>query len=61
MHHFGKMFRAWSPTSETVISDLLEGQYANPVKLVGFSTAEGWARDVSEESPTNSDVAATCR
>ena len=26
---------------------LLEGQYSNPVRAVGF-TAEGWSRDVSE-------------
>jgi hypothetical protein len=30
---------------ENVIRDLLEGQYSNPVRVVGFNTAEGWARD----------------
>jgi hypothetical protein len=52
---FGSHGRAWRETDvedtdlETVISDLLEGQYVNPVKVVGFNTAEGWARDVSED------------
>jgi hypothetical protein len=34
---------------DTVISDLLEGQFYNPVSVVSFNTAEGWSRDVSEE------------
>jgi hypothetical protein len=31
-----------------VVDDLLEGQYNNPVLVVGFNVAEGWSRDVSE-------------
>ena len=34
---------------ETVIVDLLEGQYKNPVRVVGFNTAEGWSQDVSAD------------
>ena len=34
---------------EAVITDLLQGQYNNPVRVVGFNTAEGWSRDVSED------------
>ena len=34
---------------ETVILDLLEGQYKNPVRVVAFNTAEGWSQDVSED------------
>jgi hypothetical protein len=34
--------------SRNVISELLDGQYSNPVRVVGFNTAEGWSRDVSE-------------
>jgi hypothetical protein len=34
---------------ETVISALLDSQYDNPIRVFGFNTAEGWARDVSEE------------
>jgi len=33
---------------EAVIRDLLEGQYASPVRIIAFNTAEGWSRDVSE-------------
>ncbi len=34
---------------ETVIIDLLDGQYRNPIKVVAFNTAEGWSQDVSED------------
>ena len=30
-------------------TDLLEGQYKNPVCVIGFNLSEGWVRDVSEE------------
>ena len=33
---------------ETVITDLLHGQYSNPVRVIAFNTAEGWSRDISE-------------
>jgi hypothetical protein len=61
MDDFGKHGRAWRETDaeqidlETIVTDLLEGQYSNPVRVVGFNAAEGWARDVSE------DVAAEIR
>jgi len=29
-------------------TDLLEGQYKNPVCVIGFNLSEGWVRDVSE-------------
>jgi hypothetical protein len=35
---------------ETIILDLLEGQYKNPVRVVGFNTAEGWSQDVSADA-----------
>ena len=34
---------------ETVINDLLEGQFCNPVRVIGFNVSEGWIRDVSED------------
>jgi hypothetical protein len=34
---------------ECVITDLLDGQYNSPVRVVGFNTAEGWSRDVSSD------------
>ena len=51
----GKLGRAWPETDEertdreTVIADLLQGQYSDPVRIVAFNTADGWSRDVSEE------------
>lgn len=32
---------------ETLIRDLVEGQYSHPVRIVAFNTAEGWPRDVT--------------
>jgi hypothetical protein len=52
---FGRIGCAWRETNvedtelESVINDLLEGQYSNPVRVIGFNTAEGWSRDVSED------------
>jgi hypothetical protein len=34
---------------ETVVQDLLSGQYKNPVRVVSFNTAEGWSQDVSAD------------
>jgi hypothetical protein len=33
---------------ETTISDLISGQYDNPVRAVAFNTADRWSEDVSE-------------
>jgi len=33
---------------ETVIGDLLDEQYSNPIRVIAFNIAEGWSRDVSE-------------
>jgi hypothetical protein len=32
-----------------VIDDLLTGQFNNPLRVIAFNIAEGWARDVSED------------
>jgi hypothetical protein len=34
---------------ETVIVDLLDGQYKNPIGVIAFNTAEQWSRNVSED------------
>ena len=34
---------------ESVVDDLLEGQYNNPVRVIGFDAAQRTSRDVSEE------------
>jgi hypothetical protein len=45
--------QAWRETDvndtdlETLIEDLLDGQYSNPVRIIAFNTTEGWSRDVS--------------
>jgi hypothetical protein len=52
---FGKLRRAWREADyeatdlETVIQDLLTGQYRNPFRVVAFNTAERWSDDVSED------------
>jgi hypothetical protein len=52
---FGKLGRAWGETDfeatdlETVIQDLLTGQYQSPIRVVAFNTAERWSEDVSED------------
>ena len=34
---------------ETVIADLMSGQYNDPQRVVAFNTFEHWAEDVSED------------
>jgi hypothetical protein len=52
---FGQLGRVYREVDEdkadreTVIRSLKEGQYNNPVRIVCFNTAEGWARDVTNE------------
>jgi hypothetical protein len=51
----GRLGRAWRETEadttdrETVIRDLLDGQYSNPVRVISFNTSQGWSRDASGE------------
>jgi hypothetical protein len=50
-----RLGRAWAEVPEddtgreSVIRDLMTGQYSGPVRIVAFNTAERWSRDVSEE------------
>ena len=59
-----RMGRAWREVDEertdreTLITDLMDGQYRDPVRVVAFNTSEGWSRDVSEESAD--DIAQRC-
>ena len=52
---FGQLGRTWREADyettdlETVIQDLLTGQYGNPIRVVAFNTAERWSEDVSED------------
>jgi hypothetical protein len=51
----GRLGRIWrevdseSTGFETVVSDLLNGQYKNPVRVISFNIVEGWSRDVSAD------------
>jgi hypothetical protein len=50
----GRLGRIWreveaeATDDETLIRDLLGGQYCNP-RVIPFNTTEGWSRDVSAE------------
>ena len=52
---FGRLGHAWREADyeatdlETVIHDLLTGQYSHPIRVVAFNTAERWSDDVSED------------
>jgi hypothetical protein len=58
---FGKLGRAWREAEyeatdlESVLQDLLSGQYNNPFRVVAFNTAQSASEDVS------ADVAAELR
>jgi hypothetical protein len=49
----GRIGCSWRETDvesagrETLIRDLVDGQYNHPVRIVAFNTAEGWSRDVT--------------
>lgn len=48
-----RLGRSWCETNEdaadreTLIRDLMAGQYNNPIRVVAFNAAEGWSRDVT--------------
>ena len=51
---FGRLGRSWREIDDeeaadfdALVSDLLDGQYSSPVRVVCFNTAEEWSRDVS--------------
>lgn len=52
---FGRNGRVFRETDfetadlETVILDLLEGQYKNPIRVIAFDTAEGRSQDASAD------------
>jgi len=55
LDHFGRVGCCWRETDaeeadrETLIRDLVEGQYSHPLRIVAFNTAEGWCRDVTKD------------
>jgi hypothetical protein len=47
---FGQAYRETDTTQadlQTVVANLLAGQYERPLRVVAFNTAQGWARDVT--------------
>jgi hypothetical protein len=51
----GRIGRVWMEADyeatdyETVVRDLLEGQYKNPMGIFAFNTVKGWSRDMSAD------------
>lgn len=64
---FGQRGQAWRETDveatdlEIVISDMLDGQYNDPVRVIGFNTAEKWSQDVSGDVAHELRPARFCR
>src|ERR1700722_10648887 len=52
---FGRLGAAYRETDigrtdlETTITDLMSGQFNDPLRVVAFNTAERWAQDVSND------------
>lgn len=52
---FGRVGRAWREADmetadlETVIQDLMAGEYKRPIRVVAFNTSERWSQDMSED------------
>ena len=48
---------------ETIVSDLISGQFNDPIRVVAFNTLEHWSEDVSEyiafEIQTRCDIQGT--
>ena len=55
VNNFGNLGTAFPETDvdkadlETIIGDLMSGQYSGPVRVIAFNTAEQWAADVSQD------------
>ncbi len=50
-----RLGRAWRETKEdaadreTLIQDLIAGEFSHPIRIIAFNTAEGWSRDVTAD------------
>jgi hypothetical protein len=50
--HLGRAFRETDLAEadhDTIVRNMISGQYRNPLRVVALNTVEGWCRDVSEE------------
>jgi hypothetical protein len=52
---FGDLGQAFRETDiaeadfDTMVRNIISGEYRNPLRVVAFNTVEGWSRDVSED------------
>jgi hypothetical protein len=52
---FGQIGSAWREADleatdiDTVINELMAGEYSDPIRIVAFNTVERWSEDVSED------------
>jgi hypothetical protein len=55
MEDLGRGGRVWPESDvegtnlETVLANLMAGQYRNPIQVVSFNIAEGWSQDVTAD------------
>src|SRR5467141_372536 len=55
INNYGTLGPAFAETDlgeadlETTITDLMTGQYSDPVRVVAFNTTEHWSQDASED------------
>jgi hypothetical protein len=55
INNYGELGPAFAETDlgeadlETTITDLMSGQYSDPVRVVAFNTTEHWSEDASED------------
>jgi hypothetical protein len=56
LNDFGDLGRAYVETDgaeadeATIVENILTGQYSHPLRVVAFNIAEGWSRDVTEDT-----------
>ena len=56
LNDFGELGRAFLETDEreadewTTVTNIINGEYSKPVRVVAFNIAEGWSRDVTEDT-----------
>ena len=65
LNDFGALGRAYRETDEdgadreTLIRQIMEGQFNAPVRVIAFNLAEGWVRDVSADVALEIDCGST--
>jgi hypothetical protein len=50
--HLGRAFRETDLAEadlDTIVRNMISGEYRDPLRVIAFNTVEGWSRDVSEE------------